>query len=81
VRYILLAAAEHTTDVKAKNPIIPEGKEIFWGSISFLIVLALLWKFAFPAIKKALEDREQRIRDDLERAERARQEAEASLEE
>ena len=55
----LLLAAENTTNVTAKNPIIPQGKEILWGSISFLIVLALLWKFAFPAIKKALADREQ----------------------
>jgi F-type H+-transporting ATPase subunit b len=77
----LVLAAETTTSVKAKNPIIPEGKEIFWGAISFVIVLAVLWKFAFPAIKKALQDREDRIRDDLERAEAARTEAEASLEE
>jgi F-type H+-transporting ATPase subunit b len=80
VGFLLLAAAD-TTNVTAKNPIIPEGKEIFWGAISFVIVLALLWKFAFPAIKKALQDREDRIRNDLERAEQARHEAEASLEE
>jgi len=79
--HLVVLAAENTTNVTAKNPIIPEGKEILWGAIAFFIVLALLWKFAFPAIKKALADREQRIRDDLERAESARQEAEQSLEE
>jgi F-type H+-transporting ATPase subunit b len=77
----LLLAAETTTNVTAKNPIIPKGTEILWGSISFVIVFALLYKFAFPAIKKALQDREDRIRNDLERAEQARQEAETSLEE
>ena len=33
---LLLAAQE--VNVKAKNPILPEGKELLWGSISFLIV-------------------------------------------
>jgi F-type H+-transporting ATPase subunit b len=72
----LIVAAE---EVKAKNPIIPESKEIVWGAISFAIVFGLLaWK-AWPAIKKALKDREDRIRGDLERAEQARVEAEQSL--
>src|SRR4029079_6576660 len=61
--------------------ILPEGKEIVWAVISFAIVFGLLaWK-AWPAIKKALKDRENRIRGDLERAEQARLEGEASLEE
>jgi F-type H+-transporting ATPase subunit b len=70
-----------TTDVKAKNPILPEGKEILWGAISFIIVLSILaWK-GWPAIKAGLKAREDRIRGDLERAEQARTEAETSLEE
>ena len=71
----LILAVEHTEDIKAKNPILPEGKEIVWAVISFVIVFGLLaWK-AWPAIKKALKDREDRIRGDLERAEQARIEA------
>lgn len=74
----LVVAAE---EVKAKNPIVPETKEIVWAVVGFLLVFSLLaWK-AWPAIKKALHDREQRIRGDLERAESVRTEAEASLEE
>lgn len=76
---LLLAVEE--VEVKARNPILPEGKEILWAVISFVIVFGLLaWK-AWPAIKKALRDREDRIRGDLERAEQARLEAETSLEE
>jgi F-type H+-transporting ATPase subunit b len=77
----LILAVETTEDIKAKNPILPEGKEIVWAVISFAIVFGLLaWK-AWPAIKKALKDREDRVRGDLERAEQARVEAEQSLEE
>jgi F-type H+-transporting ATPase subunit b len=77
----LVVAAETTVSVKAKNPILPEGKEIVWAVIAFAIVFGLLaWK-AWPAIKKALKDREDRIRGDLERAEQARIEAETSLDE
>jgi F-type H+-transporting ATPase subunit b len=76
----LLIAAEEV-NVKAKNPILPEGKELLWGSISFLIVFGLLaWK-AWPAIKAGLQARQDRIRQDLEKAESARTEAETSLEE
>ena len=72
-------AAEHAEDVKAKSPILPEGKEIFWAVICFAIVFALLaWK-AWPAIKKALADREAKIRADLESAEGAKNQAETEL--
>jgi F-type H+-transporting ATPase subunit b len=74
-----LAAAE--TSVKAKNPILPEGKEILWAAIAFAIVFALLaWK-GWPFVKTTLEARQERIRDDLAKAEQARVEAETSLEE
>lgn len=75
----LLMAAEEV-NVKAKNPILPEGKEILWGAICFAIVFGLLaWK-AWPAIKAGLQARQDRIREDLEKAEQARVEAETSLE-
>ena len=78
---LILAVEEHTGEIEAKNPILPESKEIVWAVISFAIVFGLLaWK-AWPAIKKQLKAREDRIRGDLERAEEARVEAEGSLEE
>jgi F-type H+-transporting ATPase subunit b len=77
---VLLLAQEKTVSVKAKNPILPEGKEILWAAIAFVIVLVILaWK-GWPAIKAGLKAREDRIRGDLERAEQARLEAESSLE-
>lgn len=76
----LLLAAESVEEVQAKNPILPEGDEILWASIAFLIVLSLLaWK-AWPAVKAGLKARQDRIAGDLAKAEEARVEAETSLE-
>ena len=76
---VLVLAAEAAEEVKAKNPILPETKEIFWGGLAFIIVFTLLaWK-AWPAIKKALQDREDKIRGDLEHAESVRNQAETEL--
>jgi F-type H+-transporting ATPase subunit b len=62
---------------KAKSLVSPALPEIVWGGLAFLIVLAILMKFAFPALKKGLKQREETIRDELEGASRAREEAEA----
>jgi F-type H+-transporting ATPase subunit b len=61
---------------KAPSLITPAVPEMIWGGLAFLIVFALLAKFAFPALKKGVKAREEKIRSDLEAAERARQEAE-----
>ena len=54
---------------------------IFWTIVVFGILLALLWRFGWPAIIKSVEDRERRIQQQLEEAERARAEAARLLEE
>ena len=54
---------------------------IFWTIVVFLVLLGLLWRFGWPAILKSVEDRERRIQQQLEEAERARVEAQRLLEE
>ena len=54
---------------------------LFWEIISFALLLFILAKFAFPAILKTLEDRERKIKDSLDQAERNRAEAEERLKE
>src|SRR5438309_11189514 len=54
---------------------------IFWTIVVFGILLALLWRFGWPAILKTVEERERRIQQQLEEAERARAEAVRLLEE
>lgn len=47
---------------------------IFWMTLSFLVVLFILGKFAWKPIMKALDDRERTIEEALSEAERARSE-------
>jgi len=54
---------------------------ILWTVVVFGLLLALLWKFGWPAILKSVEDRERRIQQQLDEAERARAEAARLLEE
>jgi len=54
---------------------------IIWTLLVFVILLGLLWKFAFPSIVKSVEERERRIQKQLEDAERANAEAQRLLEE
>ncbi len=65
---------------KSPSPIIPAWNEIIWGSIAFVILLVVMWKFALPPVKNMMEAREDRIRSDLERAEAAKGESEEVLE-
>ena len=60
---------------KAPSPILPATNELIWGGISFVVLLVLMSKFAFPALKKGMEDRTERIRKDLDEAENAKSEA------
>ena len=54
----------------------PEPNEIIWGSLAFLVLFGFfVWK-GIPAVKNMEKAREDRIRNDLESAERTRAEAE-----
>ncbi len=52
----------------------------FWTWVVFFGLLAVLYKFAFPAIIKTTEERERRIKHQLDEAERMNAEAKVSLE-
>jgi len=64
---------------KAPNVLLPETNEIIWGGGAFLIVLLGLSKIAYPAMKKSLEDRTERIRDSIDEADKLKAEAAAAL--
>lgn len=60
---------------EAPSPILPATDELVWGTLSFVVLFLLMRKFAYPAIKKGMEARTERIRADLDAAENAKTEA------
>ena len=66
---------------EAPNPILPATTELVWGSISFAVLLFLLYKYAYPQVRKMMDDRSERIRTDLQEAETAKAEAQGVLDE
>lgn len=67
--------------LKAPNPILPAANEMIWGSLTFLVLFVLMAKKGYPAIKKGLDARADKIRGSLDEAERTKQEAMTILEE
>jgi ATP synthase F0 subunit b len=74
---VLLIASEH----EATRVVLPKLDELIWGAVAFVIFFIILSKFAFPALQKALREREDGIRGELERAEQVRLDAEEQREE
>ncbi|HJL99114.1 MAG: F0F1 ATP synthase subunit B [Acidimicrobiales bacterium] len=72
----LAAAAAEEAVAEAPNPIIPAIDEVIWGTLSFLILFVVMAKYAYPALKKAMEARSEKIQGDLDAADTARSEAE-----
>jgi F-type H+-transporting ATPase subunit b len=53
--------------------LMPSTGLLFWMTVVFLVVLALLWKFGFPAITKMVEERKNFIDESLRKAHDANQ--------
>jgi F-type H+-transporting ATPase subunit b len=66
---------------KAPSPILPATNELIWGAIAFVLLFALLAKFAYPGIKKGMDDRAEKIRTSIDEAEHAKSDAQRILEE
>jgi F-type H+-transporting ATPase subunit b len=50
-----------------------------WTAITFLVLIGVLWKFAFGPITRMLAERETTIRDSIDSARKEREEAEKML--
>lgn len=79
-------AAGHTETPKAKsegghgegggvNPLDFKGDLAIWTAVVFLVLLLILWKFAWGPIAEGLDKREKQIAHDISSAEQANQEA------
>jgi F-type H+-transporting ATPase subunit b len=79
---VLAAAAEAGEAVaeETKNPILPELSEMFWAAIFFLALWALMKYVLLPPIVRTMNDRDAKVRDDHQAAERAEVERVTKLE-
>lgn len=77
-----LMEEENSIDVEcqeAPSPILPETNEIIWGAFGFLVVFAFLFWKGYPAIKKTMNERTEKIRGEIQGAEAAKAEADKVL--
>lgn len=76
----LILAAEEGAERTGLDLVLPEPVELVGGALAFAVVFLILRKFAWPAIQKALDERQKQIQSDLEAAENAKTEASTMLE-
>ena len=77
--FSVLLAAEHGGEEGATLKLLPDLPTFVQSTILFTVLAVVLYKFAWKHILHALEEREGKIKGDLDRAEAARKEAEAVL--
>lgn len=78
---LLLQEPAHDGGAGGFTPFSINTGLIFWTILVFGILLALLWRFGWPAILKSVEERERRMQAQLDEAERSRAESARLLEE
>lgn len=69
------AEAEVGTEDKGPSPIAPEVKELAWGAGSFIVLFVLMRVVLFPRVKKGMQARYGKIRNDHETADSLRADA------
>ena len=79
--YIALGGARVATASDASGPKLPQldietyASQIFWLIVTFIVLYFLVAKIAMPRIAEVLEGRQERIEDDLDKAETLKKEA------
>ncbi|MDJ0925537.1 MAG: F0F1 ATP synthase subunit B [Acidimicrobiia bacterium] len=74
----LLLAAEDGEETSGIDLLLPRDvNEIIVGVIAFIIVFGFIWRVASPALNEMLENRQKRIKADLEAAQAEKAEAAA----
>jgi F-type H+-transporting ATPase subunit b len=62
------------------SPALPHLSELLLGSVSFLLLLFVVWKFAVPRFEKLYAERAAKIEGGIAKAEQAQAQAEQALE-
>lgn len=76
-----LLAALAFQEAPVAGPLTVEGGLMFWTIVIFLLLVAVLWKFAWPQILGAVEAREKALETQIAEAARNREESARVLEE
>ncbi len=50
------------------NPLIPAPYDIIWGTLSFVILLVMFWKYVLPTFNKVTAERAEKIEGGIEQA-------------
>ena len=66
-----LRASALSVNNQLMDLLIPSTGLLFWMSLTFLVVLFILWKFGFPVIVKMVNERKRYIDESLEKAHQA----------
>ncbi len=74
-----IAAEEAENGEGGLEILLPATSELIAGIIAFAIVFFFVWRFAVPAINRALEQRQAAISGQIEDAEKAKAQAESLL--
>lgn len=72
--YIFLAGQHSSFD-----PLHVQPGYLIWSGVTFAILLAILYKVGWGPLTKAIEEREEGIRNDIDEAKKARAEADADM--
>ncbi len=77
----LVAAPLTAQEAPVAGPLTVEGGLMFWTIVIFALLVAVLWKFAWPQILGAVEAREKALENQIAEAARNREESARVLEE
>ncbi len=75
------AAPAVPADQKPGNPILPDTSELIVAALAFIILFVAMRQYAFPAVRKTMQARTERIRESLDSAEKAKTDAQSVLDE
>ncbi|MEO5362857.1 MAG: F0F1 ATP synthase subunit B [Magnetococcus sp. DMHC-8] len=81
----MISSAYAATEGHAQSSGLPQfdssvfGSQVFWTVVSFAVLMYLLRRYVIPAINDILDNRGKKISDDLQHADRVRQEADRLL--
>lgn len=74
----LLASVLAADPARTHHWLLPETDEIIYGGLASVLIFAALWKFAGPAVKKAMAGRTAKIQAELDASAAAKSEAQTA---